>query len=473
MSAYTGVNRRKLFKLGAALGLGMTLRAEADRKTAQVQRIQNQTHLLIKNAALITLDPKLGDMTDADIEVQDGMIVAVGKNLAAEGAYVIEGSGKIVIPGLVDSHWHLWNSFLRNSAPTPQGETFFKSQLKSSLQFTPELTALGVKIGLAEAANSGITTVNNWAHNIRQPSFADAELEAMLDSGLRTRLWYGYAQDLPATAPMDFKDIQRIQSTLSTDKGARVSLGMAIRGPERTGAEIWVPEFAFAKQQGLPISTHIAVTPEMQQKRAIQQLAQRGLLNSSVQLVHATHANAEDVRAIAQSGASVCFTPISEMRVGYGLAPVSAMHRAGIPLGLGIDTLVLAGNANPYMIMQLTLNLATGVTGDELALTARDVLFWSTQGGANTMGLGDEIGSLTPGKRADLVLVDTRYLGMQPIIDPVVSVVQSTTSANVHTVIANGKIIKQDGKLLAIDKAALAVAAQRGYLKIMMKVGQA
>lgn len=467
MSHHSGFDRRTLLKLGAGLAAGLAVQAKADSTASRPLFSGSDSHLLIRNATVITLDPKLGDISQADIEVRDGKIVAVGKNLSVQGALLIEGKGKIVIPGLVDSHWHLWNSFLRNSSPSPQGETFFKSQLKTSSRFTPELSALGVRMGLAEALNAGITTVNNWSHNLRNPAFADAELKAMAASGLRTRLWYGYAQDLAATSAMDFKDIQRVQASLSSEKSSAISLGLAIRGPERTGAAIWQQEFAFAKQQGLPISTHIAVTGEMQKKRAIQQLAQQDLLNESVQLVHATHADEDDINAIAQSGASVCFTPLTEMRVGYGLAPVAAMHRANIPLALGIDTLVLSGNANPFMVMQTTLNLATGITGNELALTARDVLYWATQGGANMMGLGNQFGSITPGKRADLVLIDAQRLGMFPLTDPVAAVVQSATPSDVETVIADGKILKHQGKLQYIDVEELAVEAWRGYMQVI------
>lgn len=467
MSYHTGLDRRTLLKLGAALSVGMVVNARAESNHSALLPTRPLTALLIRHASLITMDPKLGDIPDGDVLLRDGVIISVGKNIVSDNVTVIDGKGMILIPGLVDTHWHMWNCFLRNSAPSPQGETFFKSQLKNSSRFTPGLSALGVRLGLAEATNAGITTVNNWAHNIRNPAFADAELAALGSSGLRARFWYGYSQDLAANAEMDFKDIERVQQQIMAGDARRVSLGLAIRGPERTGPKIWQPEFAFAKQRDLPISTHIAVSQEVQKKKAIQQLAEKGLLNPSVQLVHATHADAEDIQSIKHSGASVCFTPLSEMRVGYGLAPVAAMHQVKILLSLGIDTLVLSGNANPFMVMQTALNLATGSTGNELALTARDVLHWATQGGANAMGLGEQIGSITPGKKADLLLIDARRLGLMPLTDPVATVVQSATPGDVDTVIANGRIVKKDGKLLNIDVTALAAEAAQGARAVL------
>jgi 5-methylthioadenosine/S-adenosylhomocysteine deaminase len=456
MPESASLHRRTVLKLSALVGAGLALPSMAYAAPAVTESVP----LVIRHATVLSMDPNLAELPDADVLINNGKIIAVGRDLAAEGAEVIDATGMILIPGLVDAHWHLWNSFLRSSSPAPRGQPFFKSQLAISKKFTPELSALGVRLGLGEAVNSGITTVNNWAHNLRTPAFAQAELQAMVDSGLRGRLWYGYGQDLGSTAPVDYADILRVQAQL---KGAgRFDLGMAIRGPERTEAPIWEPEFAFAKAHGMPISTHIAVTPQMQKKKAVQQLAKKGVLNASVQLVHATHADAEDLHSIAHSGASVCLTPLTEMRVGYGLAPVAALHEAKIPVTLGIDTLVLSGNANLFMVMQTLLNLATASSGNEQLLTARDVLHWATQGGANAMGLGAQIGSVTPGKRADLTLIDPRGLGMLPVLDPYASLVQSATPSAVDTVIADGRVLKQGGRVLGVDMPALAREVVQG-----------
>jgi 5-methylthioadenosine/S-adenosylhomocysteine deaminase len=460
-----GLGRRTLLKLGTAMGAGLALPTWAQAATAPTAI--DPAHLVIRHATVLTMDPKLGDMLDCDVLIKDGQILAVGKSLAGHGAVEMDATGMILIPGLVDAHWHLWNSVLRSSAPVPGGEAFFKTQQATSKRFTPELTELSSRLGLAEAAHSGITTVNNWAHNIRSPEFAAAELRALQASGLRARLWYGYAQDLAATAAMDFRDIERLQEQMTAAAYRRIDLGLAIRGPERTEADIWEGEFAFAKARDLPVSTHIAVSAAMQKKKAVQQLARRGLLTSKVQLVHGTHVDAEDIRSIAASGASVCLTPLTEMRVGYGLAPAAALHKGKVPVSLGIDTLVLSGNANPFMVMQTTLNLAIGMSGDEQAMTARDVLHCATQGGADGMGLGAQIGSITPGKRADLVLIDARRLGMFPIADPITTAVQQATPSDVDTVIADGRIIKRAGRLVGLDQQHLAAQARQALQKLL------
>ncbi|MGE8389387.1 MAG: amidohydrolase family protein [Pseudomonas sp.] len=457
------IDRRTLLQLGSLAGASLMLPAQAS-----VPSPEHASRLLIRNATVITMDPALGDMNNTDVLIEHDTIRQIGKGLVASQAQVVDATDMILIPGLIDTHWHLWNSLLRNSAPVPGGPAFFVTQQATSKRFTPALTELSIRLGLAEATHAGITTVNSWAHNIRDPDFAQAELRALSSSGLRARLWYGYAQDLPATGAMDFKDIERIQSQLKDPAHRRIDLGLAIRGPERTEAPIWEAEFAFAKAHGLPVSTHIAVSRQMQEKKAIQQLAGRGLLSPSVQLVHATHADEQDLASIAQAGATVCITPLTEMRVGYGLPPVAALHRAKLPVTLGIDTLVLGGNANPFMLMQTCLNLAIGTSGDEQLMTARDALHWATQGAALAMGIGQETGSITVGKRADLALIDTRRLGIFPVNDPVACIVQSATPADVDTVIADGRIVKRGGQLIGLDTATLrsqALAAARHLLQ--------
>jgi cytosine/adenosine deaminase-related metal-dependent hydrolase len=459
MAMNDGVSRRTMLQLAGVVGAGMAMPALG--KNAETPKPEGQAHWLIRHATILSMDPRIGDIADGDVLIRNGAIVAVGRQLDADGAQVLDARGMVLMPGLIDSHWHMWNSLLRNAAPTAQGTTFFKTLAPLSARFTPALSSMGVRLSLAEAINAGITTVNNWAHNVRGPAFADAEVRALEESGVRARFWYGYPQDMAATGKMDFKDIQRLKRMLSTS--SRVDLGLAIRGPERTEATLWEEEFAFAKAENLPISTHIAVTREAQKKRAVRQLAERGLLNSSVQLVHATHVDAEDLQLIAKSGATVSLTPLTEMRVGYGLAPVMALHEAKIPISLGIDTLVLSGNANPFMVMQTTLNLATAMSENELALTPKQVLHWATQGGADEMGIGSVTGSISPGKRADLMLIDTRRLGLTPFTDAAASVVQSATPADVHTVIADGRVLKQAGKLVGIDVDALMKEAVQAW----------
>lgn len=451
-------DRRHLLKGAAWLG-ALLASGGASARVHPATATGVRPHLLIRNATLLTMDARLGTLSQGDVEVRDGQIIAVAAHHSAAGAQIIDARGMLLIPGLVDAHWHLWNSGLRNYAPTAERQPYFKAMAAVSQRFTPALSYLGVRIGLAQAAEAGITTVNNWAHNLRSPEHASAELNAMAESGLRGRFWYGYRQDLPADAPMDYADLER---RLGQANGL-LDFGLAARGPERTPAGIWQAEWTFARQHRLPISTHIGVTAQAQAKQGLQQLAQANGLGADVQLVHGTHLSDEDLRAVAGSGASLCLTPLTELRVGYGLAPLPRLLAAKVPLSLGIDTLTLAGNANPYQVMQATLGLATGLAEDEMALSPQQVLYWMTQGGADSLGLGGKVGSITPGKRADLVLIDSRRLGLLPLTDPAAAVVQAASPSDVDTVIADGRVIKRGGLLIGIDTRELAAEANKAW----------
>ena len=396
--------------------------------------------LVIRGAHLLSMDPLLGEQRDCDVLIRGNRIMAVGAGLVAAGAREMDGRGKIVMPGLVDAHWHMWNALGRGAGPAQDGRAFFQVLRDMAIRSTPETAQLAVRLAAAQARRAGITTLNNWAHNLRSAEFADAEYGAMAACGLRGRFWYGYPQDLAPGEPMDLPALAQWQRSVSQQRESRIDLGVAVRGPERTPELVWRAEFEEAARLALPVSVHVAVSPAMQEKRAIRQLDARGLLRRGVQLVHATHADEDDLARIAAAGATVCLTPITEMRVGYGLPPIAALLRAQVPISLGIDTTVLAGRADPYAVMQTALNVATAAAHDEHALTPDTVLRWATQGGADEMGWGERLGSVTPGKLADLVLIDAHHPDVAPVGYAAASVVQSCTPAAISHVIANGVV---------------------------------
>lgn len=424
--------------------------------------------LIIQNAHIITMDSELGELT-GDVRVENSRIQGVGKNLAPNGARMIDGRGMIVIPGLVDTHWHMWNSIARSFVPMPSGEPFAEAMKKINTGYAPEYAYLGVRLAAAEAINSGITTVNNWAHNIAGPAYADAEWQALKESGLGGRFSYGYPQTLGADELMDFDDALRMRPLVESHPDWHY--GLCFRGPERTDEAVWTREWAFGREQGLPMTTHIAVSREMQKKRAIQALAERGLLGPDVQLVHVTHADAEDLRVIKQYGSPVSLSPFTEMRVGYGLPPIMRLHEAGVEISLSVDNTPLAGNADYFSIMRVTLNLATGMSEDQLALKPEHVLHWATLGGARDLGMADSVGSITVGKRADLVMIDARRLGTVPLTDATAIVTQSVQPGDVDTVIAGGRILKQAGRLVGLDDKTLIADVERGWAELRAKGG--
>src|ERR1700687_4930702 len=201
-----GINRRRLLGATAALGSAMLisgdLRAQQSGQfqpsRAPLLELPKRAEFVIRNAHVLTMDSSLGELPSGDVHVRDGQIVSVGMNLSAPGAQVIDGRGTIVMPGFVETHWHLWNCNCRAwGRSTDARYSYFPLTSRIGVQTNPEDAYRSVRFGLMEALAAGITTVHNWCHNTRGPAWADAEILAMRDMGIRGRYSYGGPQGGP------------------------------------------------------------------------------------------------------------------------------------------------------------------------------------------------------------------------------------------------------------------------------------
>ena len=453
--------------LGAAATLGtMALAGCATRAATSASQgtkplpggLPERGEFIVKNAHVLTMDPKLGEIRGGDIHVRDGAIVAVGANLSAPAAETIRADTMIALPGFVETHWHMWGAVARNMAgPTEKTGYFYISRLLGQF-FTPEDNARGVRLALAEAISSGITTVTNWSHNLLAPEYADAEIKVHKEVGGRARFAYGYSRKTPPNATLPLNDVARVQKQwFSGSKDTLLTLGIAPRGPETNAIEIVRQEWAFARQHGLPITTHMGTSLERVKKRqGIQALAKAGLLGPDVVLVHATNNSPEDLKLLAATKTPVSLSPYTELRTGFGITPVGSFLRAGVPVSLSVDTTILCGNADMFAIMKAMSNIENGLQKSEFAISSQRVLEMATIDGARALGLADQIGSLTPGKRADLILVRTTDVNMLPFTIPANMIVQAAQPSNIDAVIVDGRFLKRDGKLTTIDMAELA-----------------
>jgi 5-methylthioadenosine/S-adenosylhomocysteine deaminase len=453
--------------LGAAAALGtMALAGNAAGAAQESTRaagavsggLPERGEFIVKNAHVLTMDPKLGEVSGGDIHVRDGAIVAVGRNLSAPQAEIVHADNMIALPGFIETHWHMWGAVARNMAgPTENTGYFYISRLLGQF-FTPEDNARGVRLALAEAISSGITTVTNWSHNLLGPEYADAEIKVHREVGARARFAYGYSRKTPPDATLPLVDIARVQKQWFGDsQETLLTLGIAPRGPETNAIEIAREEWAFARQHGLPITAHMGTSMERVKKRqGIQALAKAGLLGADVVLVHVTNNSPEDLKLLAETKTPVSLSPYTELRTGFGITPVGSFLRTGVPVSLSVDTTILCGNADMFAIMKAMQNIENGLQKSEFGITSQRVLEMATIDGARALGLADYIGSLTPGKRADLILVRTTDVNMLPFTIATNMIVQSAQPCNVDTVIVDGRFLKRDGKLTTIDMAQLA-----------------
>lgn len=465
--------RRGVLRSAAALGAATVVRATAAPAAAQTPvatHLPARSEFVVRNAYVLTMDPSIGDLPRGDIHVRNGAIVAVGTNLAAPGADVIDARTMIALPGLIETHWHMWGTVARNMAGDDEKTGYFPFS-RLGVVFTPEDNARGVRLALAEALNTGLTTVHNWSHNLLTPAYADAELAVHREIGERARFSYGYSRNTKANETLPIDDVARVhRQYFSGQTDGLLTLGIASRGPENNTLEICQKEWAFARSLGIPVTTHIGTDPK--KTSGIKELYDAKLLGPDVQLVHATNVAPGDIERVASTGTHVSISPYTEMRTGFGFGPIGEYLKAGVTTSLSIDTVLLCGHADMFATLRGVQNIEDGRKQSEFALPARKALEMGTILGARDLGIEDKVGSLTPGKRADLILVRTDDLNIGPFTEPVHMIVQSAHPTNVDTVVVDGRILKRHGKLTAIDVPRVMRDAQETIDRVRRQIAR-
>jgi 5-methylthioadenosine/S-adenosylhomocysteine deaminase len=447
--------------LGAAAASGLFVSPLMAQQGGGAARGPARGEFTIANAYVMTMDGALGDIADGAVHVKDGAIVAVGKNITG-GGEKIDGAGMIVMPGLVETHWHMWNTLYRSFAGDKPEEGYFPTVARFGQQMTPDDIFQSTRLSAAEAINSGTTFVHSWCHNVRSKAHAEADLRALAELGIRARHSCGWPQGMPDTQSADQGPIESLaKDWKSWSNEGLIGLGMAWRGQFRAGPikpEIYQPEFDNARTLGLPITVHVASARKAVNQ--IEPLYKAKLMGKDVQLIHTLSASPAELDMIKETGSSVSVSPGSELRIGYGYPQISELLAKGIPLGISIDTSALTGSSNLFAVLKLARDSENARAESETKMSARKALELGTIGGAQAMGIDDKVGSLKPGKRADLIAINTNALNMAVVTDPAHLVLEATGPENVDTVVVDGRILKRGGKLAAVDTAKVIAEAR-------------
>ncbi|GAA2858848.1 amidohydrolase family protein [Streptosporangium fragile] len=410
--------------------------------------------LLIANATVIDTEPDPHVMPATDVLVEDGVITAVGPGLAAAGAEIVDGTGRIVLPGLVDTHRHVWQSVLRSVAADATLGDYLTLVLGG---FAPAFRAEDVHAanlwGALEALDAGVTTVYDWSHIQLTPAHTDAALDALRETGIRAV--FGYAHPAADDGARREDEVRRVASLAGS---GLVTPALAAWGPVYGSVRAAEADWRLARELGLRISLHATGTG------AVERLHAAGLLGPDVMFVHGNGFSDEAMKLVADSGGTASVAPVVEAQMGHGHPETGRFRGFGIPTGLGVDT-VTDAPGDMFSVMRAAF-AAARLRGEPL--TAAAVLRMATIEGAEVLGMADRIGSLRAGKQADLVILRADSPGMAPAHDPVAAVVTAAGTADVDSVIVAGRVVKRAGRLLhaglpgALDRLSRSAAHLAG-----------
>ena len=434
--------------------------------------------LLFTNATIISMDPVVGDLPSGDLLIEDGRIAAVAPGIVADDAEVIDATGNILIPGLIDTHRHTWQSALRHRL----GDMDFASYGCAMLRglgplYRPEDVHIGNLLGATAALEAGTTTMLDWSHALNTPAHADAAIDALRSSGIRGLFAQGWsrADGQNWTRDSDLRhnpDIIRVRREVLSSDDALVTHYMAARGPEMTTINVVKQDFALARELGIRLSMHVGVRDFGPLFRATEKMAEADVLGPDLTLIHVCASSAHEFQLMANHGVSASIGPQAEMMIdGCGIPAIGRLLAAGIKPSLSGDTEV-CGTGDLFTQMRFGLAAERLLSSNKLlpdevpAVKVRDMLEFATIVGARACGIDDRTGSLSIGKQADIVMVRGTDLNLTPVSDPVGAIVLAAHAGNVDAVLVQGEFRKRNGRMVGVDLAAIqrAALASRDWL---------
>ena len=421
-------------------------------------RVAPTGRTVITGGIVLSLDPAVGDLSPGDVLIDGDRIVEVGPSLAAADAQVIDATGMIVMPGFVDTHRHIWEGLLRNigtDVPLEGRSSYISFVLhKLAPAFRPEDAYAGDLVSALGAIDAGITTLLDWSHIQGSPAHTDAVVQALNDSGLRAVFAYGF----PWWGKWEERQpswFVRAATDHFSSKDQMLTLALAAPGPEFTDFEISRDHWKLAREAGARITTHVGVGSYGQDGK-VQEMGEAGILGADTTYIHCTTLNDTEIQMIVDTGGTVSLASPVEMMMGHGMPPIQKFLDRGLSPSLSVD---VETNVPSDMFNQmrsvLALQGAQATAEDKAPLHTRDVLACATIEGAKANGLGAIVGTLTPGKQADLILLRTDRMNVTPLNDPTTAVVVGMDTGNVDTVMIAGRVMKRHGQLLHVDWSAV------------------
>ncbi len=422
--------------------------------------------LLLRGGYVLSMDETVGELPAGDVLIEDGAIVAVEASIEGADAQLVDVSGHVVMPGFVDTHRHTWQTPFRGVCADWTLEDYFRGiRMSISPNCSAEDVYAGNYVGALEALEAGVTTILDFSHCNNTPEHADGALQGLRDAGIRAMFAYGY-YPAPTATPVFTEHEQRLadarrirEQELSSEDGL-VTMGVALTEVGLLPFEQTIAEAVSARELGVPSVLHTGCNWGSLATEGIPELDHHHLLAADQVHVHCNTLDERNLRRLADNSCKVSSSPETEIQMGMGRPVIRRVLELGMRPSLSCD--VMSSNSGD-MFSQMRIGLqfercmrndafnARNQMPDRLDLTVRDALRWGTANGAHAMGLEHRIGSLAPGKQADVIVVGGRRLNMVPMADPVGCLVAQANPGNVRHVLVAGRFVKRDGELVGVD----------------------
>lgn len=425
-------------------------------------------NILIKNATLIA-----DEIKKSSILIENDEIVEISNDLKFNDAdEVIDASGKLVIPGLVNTHTHLSMTLMRGLADDMPLDTWLNDHIwPAEAELNGDYCYAGALLACAEMIKSGTTCFNDMYF------FMDHVAKAVDESGMRGVLSHGMIDFGDETKRKnEFKETRRIIDKCHNSADGRIKVAYGPHSPYTCSQELLEEVKKEANKSGHRIHIHVSETQkevsdslESKGKRPFEYLSEIGFLGEEVTAAHAVWLSEDEISLIKNSQTKISHNPSSNMKLASGIAPVSKLLAEGASVSIGTDGTASNNNLDILEEMKITSLLQKVNTLDPSVLPAKEVYEMATINGAAAIGLEADIGTIEVGKKADMALLDIKTIRMTPFRNPMSHLVYSAQGGDVDTVICNGEVLMENKKLLTIDEAMVIEMAQNAAEEMLTK----
>ncbi len=419
--------------------------------------------VVFRRGTVLPMDRSRSILRDTDVLVVGDRVEAIGKDLATpDDALEIDAAGGIVMPGMIDTHRHMWQTAMRGyGADWTLTQYFVWYYLEHGKTFRPEDIHAGNLLSAVESLDAGVTTTVDWSHGLQTTDHADAAVDALESVPGRFVLAYGNIQQGPWewSTSSAFRDF--VERRMKRTDMLGFQMAFDVTGdpsfPEKAAFEV-------ARELDVPVTTHAGVWGATNDD-GIRLMYENGFMKPGNIYVHAATLNADSYNRIAATGGTVSVSTESEQSCGQGYPPTWILRSHDVPVSMSMDTSVW-WSGDLFSAMRSTLGAdrsrehleahAKGETITNCHLRADQVVEWATRGGARALGMEDLVGSLEVGKKADVVLIkNDRSPVMFPMLNPYGHVAFQAQRGDVHTVLVDGRVVKHEHELVGIDLPAV------------------